>query len=209
MSRNITRRKGKGHKTISIIVDGETEIWYLQMMKKNEKLNKITIKPELPKKKKLAEQYELVIANSKDYDKVIWIIDFDTLIKEDKEKKKGEKLKTIEFKEYYKKLENDKKIVILVNNPCLEYWYLQHFKGTSKYYDKCENVCRDFKNTVLSNYKKSEKYYKNQKNDIYTKLYPFKHIAIDNSKKLGNFNEKYIQEGKAEIFKLFEILNIN
>lgn len=209
MSRNTTRRKGKGYKTISIIVDGKTEIWYLQMMKKNEKLNKISIKPELPKKKKLSEQFELVIANSKDYDKVIWIIDFDTLIKEDKDKRKGEKLKTTEFKEYYRKIKNSKNIKILVNNPCLEYWYLLHFKDSSKYYDKCEKVCKEFKNTVLNDYKKSEKYYKNNQNDIYVRLEPFKDIAIQNSKKLGDFNINNLYQGKAEFFKLFELLKIN
>lgn len=35
-------------KTYAFVGDGETELWYLQMLKKNEKRLTVTIKPELP-----------------------------------------------------------------------------------------------------------------------------------------------------------------
>lgn len=38
--------------TFAFVVDGETEIWYLYMLKRNEQPLKINIKPELPQKKK-------------------------------------------------------------------------------------------------------------------------------------------------------------
>lgn len=39
--------------TFSFVVDGETEIWYLQMLKRNERQFKINIEPKLPQKKVL------------------------------------------------------------------------------------------------------------------------------------------------------------
>jgi hypothetical protein len=77
--RNNRFTKRKVRKTYSVIVDGKTEVWYLQMLKKNETLPRIDIKPELPKKKKLSEQFKSVIDNSNIYDEVIWIVDFDTM----------------------------------------------------------------------------------------------------------------------------------
>lgn len=72
------------------MVDGETEIWYLQMLKRNERNLRVTIKPEIPQKKKLEDQYKLVcdLANS-EYECVFWIVDLDTVIKEDIEAASG------------------------------------------------------------------------------------------------------------------------
>jgi len=47
----------KGKPKYVVIVDGETEFWYMQMLKRNEKLIKVDIKPEIPQKKKLADLY--------------------------------------------------------------------------------------------------------------------------------------------------------
>ena len=146
MARNKKHRKGTGKKVYAVIVDGETEFWYFQMMKKHEDFPKIAIKPELPKKKKLKEQYESVIDNvNKGYDKVIWVLDFDTLIKEEREAKKGEPSKIQVFQEYRKRLRKFDHVYVLVNNPCLEFWHLLHFKKTSKFYPKCENVTSQLK----------------------------------------------------------------
>lgn len=205
--RNNTHRKSK--KIYSIIVDGKTEKWYLQLMKEHENLKNIDIKPDLPKKKKLSELEELITENAKHYDRVIWIVDFDTIIKEEKEIKKGRKSKIQEFKEILHKLKKIKNVKILINTPCLEYWYLLHFKDTSKYYSKCESVSKEFKGTILEDYKKTEKYYKKTNNNIYQKLYPLKNPAILRAKKLGNFNLSKYESAKAEIYKVFNILELN
>ena len=55
--------------TYSIIVDGETEIWYFQLLKQHEHLS-VDIKPELPKKKSLFDQFNTVVDNARHYDKV-------------------------------------------------------------------------------------------------------------------------------------------
>ena len=76
MARKTKARKGKGKKVYAIIVDGETEFWYFTLLKRHERegLPKIDIRPELPKKKKLKEQYEKVVEYLEFdvYDKVFW-----------------------------------------------------------------------------------------------------------------------------------------
>ncbi len=67
MARIERRKKRRGKKSYSIIVKGQTEVWYLQLMKQYEKLPRIDIKPELPKNKKLKELFELVKNNTQIY----------------------------------------------------------------------------------------------------------------------------------------------
>jgi hypothetical protein len=75
-----TRKVPFANKTkFAAIVDGDCESWYLQMLRRNEKNIKVDLKPEIPQKKKLKEQYERVIEQSKHYDKVFWIVDFDVI----------------------------------------------------------------------------------------------------------------------------------
>lgn len=89
MARDKQHRKGAGKKKFSIIVDGETELWYFQLMKQYESLP-IDIMPEIPKRKSLQAQYETVLENAKHYDTVFWLIDYDAILKEDRETKKGQ-----------------------------------------------------------------------------------------------------------------------
>lgn len=203
MARKINKRKGKGKRIYSIIVDGKTEIWYFQMMKRHENLPRIDIKPELPKRKALKSQYELVLENARDYYKVIWIVDFDTLIKEDKETKKGEASIIQKFNVYIKKLAQYDNVKVLVNTPCLEYWYLLHFEATTRYYAKCETAEKQLKKNYLPDYQKTEAYYKKQNNDIYKQLKPLQQRAILNAKNLGFFDVETPASAKAELYQMF------
>jgi len=81
--RNTPKRKPR----YAFIVEGECEFWYIQMLKRNERSLRVDLKPEIPQKKKLKDQYKKVIDSTKEYDKVFWIIDFDVLIKESRENK--------------------------------------------------------------------------------------------------------------------------
>ena len=197
-SRNIRKLR----KTYLILVDGETEIWYLQLMKDYEKLKEVRIKPEIPKRKKLKEQYETIKkAVSEGYDKIIWIVDLDSIL--------GDKDKSIEneFKKYLNEWTNNKKIYVLVNNPCLEEWYLLHYRYTKRIFTDCSKVIKELKKN-LKDYDKSKKYYKNQRRNIYKKLKSSQSNAIENARKLGDFNPKKIELAKAEIYKIFDILQI-
>ncbi|WP_375560388.1 RloB family protein [Bernardetia sp. OM2101] len=201
-------KKGKGKKVWAIIVDGDTEIWYFQMLKHHEKNLSINIKPDLPKKKKLQEQFESVCQNAKDYDKVFWVIDFDTILKEDKQTKKGETSVVEAFKKYRKQLHEDyENVTVLVNNPCLEFWFLLHFEETSKQFSECESVEKLLKK-YIPNYQKTQKFFKKSNQDIYKILKSDQEKAIQNAQKLGVWNEENLKAAKCEMYILLELLEI-
>lgn len=209
--RNHRQNKRIPKTVVSIVVDGETEIWYLQLMKQHEILPKIDIKPEIPKKKSLKELYETVLDNAKHYDKVIWIVDFDTIIKESKEKRKGTVSALESFRNYKKKLQAKKyknRVFILVNNPCLEFWHLLHFKNTNKYYSTCRDATIELKK-YLPDYEKTQKYYKQKNNNIYQKLKAQQSVAVKNGVKCGEFTFTSATNAKAEIYRIFSILGIS
>ena len=209
MARNNGIRKGTGKKVYAILVDGETEKWYLQLMKQHESIP-VDIKPDLHKKKKLKEQYVNVVEYSKHYDMVIWVVDIDKMIKEDKETKKGMVSKIKEFKGYVNKLNKLDNVKIIINTPCLEYWFLLHFNDKGKYLQTCDSVVQELKKIeLLKDYKKSHTYYFKYNNDIYNKLKPNLVSAIANANKLGSFDFVNPESAKAEMYKIFDILNID
>jgi len=210
-------RPGKTRKkipTLAFVVDGETEVWYLQMLKRNEeKFNnlRINIKPEIPLKKKLDDQFNLVIEQAKsEYDKVFWIVDLDVVLKETRESKSDDTpLK--EFLSFLHELENPNnkkekeiysKVKVIVNNPCLEYWFLLHFEPSGKSYRTCAEVEPKLK-IHLKGYEKSQRYFKKRDLDIYTRLKPYLGNAIINASSLGDFNTDFPEKGICEMNKLF------
>jgi hypothetical protein len=207
-NRKIRSRKNSGNKTYSIIVDGETEFWYLQLMKEHEKENlpKIDIKPELQKKAKLKDQFEQVKTNSANYDYVFWLLDFDTINKEEQERKKGSASIIQKLKGYINTLQRrHKNVTVLVNNPCLEFWHLLHFSNTGKFYAQCNAAAKDLKKQLPS-YQKTKKYYIHSNPDLYQRLKPLQTTAINNAKKLGVFSFENTQEAKAEIYQILELI---
>ncbi len=186
--------------SFALVVDGETEGWYLQMLKRNERDIRVSIKPEIPTKKSVEEQYKLVRdLSNREFTKVFWVIDLDTVIKEDNEAPKGKKspLKTVE--EYRTNLiTNYPNVVVLVNNPCLEFWFLLHFEKTSKYFDTCSGAETQLKK-YLKNYEKTQKFFTKQNDDIYLKLRPNLKTAIVNSIALGNFDSENPTKAMSEM----------
>lgn len=192
--------------TFAILVDGETEFWYFQMLVRNEKDNlNVRVKPELPSKKALSDQFKLVKELAKDYTKTFWIIDLDVVLKETREAKKGTKTKIQELKEYTKFINNnyEKRVAIIVNNPCLEFWLLLHFEATSKYFDTCEGAEKQLKKH-LKDYEKTRKYYTKQDNDIYLQLKPNLAEALKNAKALKLFDTENQNKGMSEMQLFFE-----
>jgi len=124
-------RKGRNIPTkqsFAVVVDGETEYWYLQMLKHNEPNIPFNIKPQILQKKNIKQQYELVTdLSEEEYDKVFWIVDLDVLLKEEREKKSNPS-SLQKFLSYWQQLSKQNKVVVIVNNPCLEYWFLLHFQ---------------------------------------------------------------------------------
>jgi hypothetical protein len=196
-------------KTFLCYVDGDNEAWYLQMLKQNERLSNINIKPELQCSQKLSAQYNQIKQYLKIYDRVFWIIDLDSIIKETKERKNKSAKTPIETLHSYIEQFKDNQvnnIEIIINNPCLEYWYLLHFKKTSKYFEKYEELLAALKQEKdLSDYNKTEKYYKSKNNDIYKKLKPYLPQALINSQFKNNFtlSDNY-QVGNSDMYKIFK-----
>ena len=79
-------RKGRNIPTkqsFAVVVDGETEYWYLEKLKYNEPDVNFNITPKILQKKNIKQQYELVTELSEgEYDKVFWIVDLDVLLKQ-------------------------------------------------------------------------------------------------------------------------------
>lgn len=195
----------KGNTTFAVIGDGECEFWYFQMLKRNERSIKVTIKPEIPQKKKLKDQYIKVVEVSKDYSKVFWIVDFDVIIKETRAAVKGKKTPIQEFKEYYFKLKKDfKNVIVIINNPCLEFWILLHFEFTSKFFNNCDEATKQLLKH-LPNYDKTERYYTKQDDDIYLKLKSRIGNAIENAQKLQNFDFENPEIGASQMHEFFNM----
>ena len=194
----------------AIVVDGKCESWYLNMLKRNEKIKDINIEPKLPQKKKVSEQFEKVEEFSLIYDKVIWIIDLDVINKETKETKKGNITAIQELKKYFNKIDKlYSNVIIIINNPCLEYWYLLHFEQTSKYYNNYGKLVKQIRNQeLLADYEKTEKYYTRQNNDIYLKLKPYLEDAITNANLLEDFDFNNPCVGLSQMQRLFQLINI-
>jgi uncharacterized protein YozE (UPF0346 family) len=193
--------------SIAFVVDGETEVWYLQMLQRNERGLNIKLKPEIPSKKSLKEQYELVVKQlESEYDFVVWLIDLDKVMEETRDTPKGKITPLEELKNYRKQLlKNYDNVAVIINNPCLEYWFLLHFKETAKLFTSCSNVETELK-SHLADYAKTQKYFTKEGNDIYKKLKPYLARAIHNSKSLGVFSEDEPQMALCEMHSLFSLL---
>ena len=190
----------------AIVVDGETEVWYLQMLKRNERSINVNIEPKIPQKKKLSEQFEAVIKLSEDYTKVFWIIDLDVILKETKEAKAGNKTPLECFLEYKKSIsENYNNIILIINSPCLEFWLLLHFETTTEIFNNCTEATNQLKK-YLPSYKKKGKYYTKQDNDIYLQLKPHLATAIKNSKGLNLFDMENPNKAISEMHLFFEAI---
>ena len=202
-------RKGRNIPTkqsFAVVVDGETEYWYLEMLKRNEPNIPFKIRPQILQKKNIDQQYKLVTELSEEeYDKVFWIVDLDVLLKEEREKKSNPS-SLRKFLEYWGKLSKQKKIVVIVNNPCLEYWFLLHFQKTNKVFTACTNAEKEV-SQHLKGYEKTEKFFKKD-NDIYKQLKPRLQTAINNATALGSFEVNQYKKAMCEMPLLFNTLQL-
>lgn len=207
------RIKRKTNPAFAIVADGETEIWYLQMMKQNERQVRLTIKPELPKKKRIEDQCELVCKLAQgEYDKVFWIVDLDQITKEQREATGGKKDPMRTFIECREKVLHGKKyakrVRVIVNNPCLEFWFLLHFEYTAKSFSDYDELAKELKKHI-KDYDKNEGYYKPKNNDIYSKLKPYLNTAIKHSDRLGKFDPQAPSKAVSEMPLFFRTEELN
>ena len=94
------------------------------------------------------------------------------------------------------------KLLLIVNNPCLEYWYLLHYCKTTKFFSDFATLCPVLRKIPdLAQYEKCEKYYNNHPN-IYVRL----KNRLDNARNnaipfdLGNCTI----QGSSEMNRMFD-----
>jgi len=123
-----------------IIVDGQSEILYLNLIK----TANIKVLPEIPKKKSLADMYALFKSKIGHSDKIYWVVDLDVVIKENN---------LHVLKDYLKNYKEN----IIINNPCLEYWFYLHYKKGGNFNNNCNDVIRALKkeDSFFQTYSKS------------------------------------------------------
>lgn len=188
----------------AIVVDGETEVWYLQMLKRNERSINVNIEPKIPQRKKISEQFDTVIRLSEDYTKVFWIVDLDVILKETKEAKQGNKTPLQAFLGYKETItEKHLNITFIINNPCLEFWLLLHFEMNAENFNNCSEAEILLKK-YLPDYKKKAKYYTKEGSDIYLRLKPNLANALKNTKSLKVFDSENPYKGISEMNLFFE-----
>ena len=213
--RKINRRSAE--KSIAVIIDGKDEKWYLETVKEhypNADMKKATIKPDLPQKKSVEAlfampQQKLAMESTQ----VILILDMDSIIKNSQEFE--------HFKVYYEKYLKSTQdtltprekvkygwmnnLVIIVNTPCLEFWYLLHFGKTHKFFpDFSAMEATLMKQPGLEEYDKSEDYYKKSPN-IYDRLGGEEGIRMARNNAMPFSLAEVKSTGISEMNKFYEI----
>ncbi len=206
MSRATKQRKLNN--SIAIIVDGQTEKWYLEKVKAHYSCNalkSVRLEPQLPQHKKIGELVELAVQKATDgYKKVFLVIDLDEVIEK--------KTEFEAFQTFYKKcicgpdgISFSNNVKVIINNPCLEYWHLLHYIKTGKYYG-CYNEMEGDLRKVLPDYDKGERYYCGNP-DIYIRLGGDNGLAKarENAIPLLPFSlQTCIEKGVSEMGRLFD-----
>jgi hypothetical protein len=157
-----------------------------------------------PNRKSIEEQYKLVVdLSGREYSKVFWIVNLDTIIKESRETPNGRRSPLQTFIYYRSILKRDfKNVIVITNNPCLEYWFLLHFEKITKLFDTCSKAEVQLKKHI-SDYEKTQKYFTKQDNDIYLKLRPRIKTDIGNSNRFGQFDLEEPNKAICEMHLLF------
>lgn len=171
-----------GREVVAIVVDGKDEKWYINKVKFNYPcvaIKSIKVKPELPERKRVQELFDFAKSKlNEEYTFVVLIIDMDEPLKDAKELTKFGDLYTKYLLARDNKLTGRQKtkygwmskMLIIVNNPCLEYWYLLHYHQTTKFFADYQSLLPELKKIPeLSAYDKCESYY-NGNPDIYQRL---------------------------------------
>lgn len=193
-----------------ILVEGKTELWYLSRLKFHERSSlsniQINIKPELPETRKFDSLLKYAKQNSTIYDKVYLILDFDVILNEHRLALDKNKSKLNNLLSFYQNAKN-KNIIILINNPFLEIWFLLHFENTSRFFNDCDDAIDDLER-YLNDYEKSENYFVRNHPNIYQRLRNDLSTAISNAMSLGGFDDQDYEKTLAKMYVLFEDLGI-
>jgi len=190
-------KKRKLLRRIAVVGDGVTEKIYFEQLKELERIKDVVIKPELPNKSSKGGSYKKAIYTAKSlaeegYDHVYCLIDFDTVLSENK---------LVDFTQELKSIKRDE-ITVYINNPCFETWVLGHYEKTGKAFADCDTVGKAI-TKHLKGYCKNQEYLR--KMNLYKTLRSHLETnAIPNATFLeNNREEKSNNYPRAEVFKFF------
>lgn len=182
---------------IAVVGDGVTERIYFEQLKELERVKNVVIKPELPSKSSKGGSYKKAINTAKSlveegYDHVYCLIDFDTVLSENKLDSFMQELKNMD----------SKKITVYINNPCFEIWVLMHYEKTGRSFSDCNSVSKTI-TRYLNDYCKNKEYLR--KKNLYKILRPHLETnAISNARFLENDRDaKGNNYPRAEVYKFF------
>ncbi|MGM0431654.1 MAG: RloB family protein [Spirochaetota bacterium] len=143
-------------KLVAIVGEGKTEWHYFDSMK-NHKRFPFKIKPELP----CNSNWRGVLRRARNlikehYDEVYCVLDYDEIISDTSELRK--------FESEIRKLKSKKStqnIQFILSMPCIEYWFLLHFKKTvsSREYVSYSELKPELLQHI-PDYEKTEKYFR-------------------------------------------------
>lgn len=190
-------KKRKFIRRIAVVGDGVTEKIYFEQLKELERIKDVVIKPELPSKSSKGGSYKKAINTAKSlveegYNHVYCLIDFDTVLSENK---------LAEFTQELKETDS-KKITVYINNPCFETWVFVHYKKTGKAFADCDTASKAI-TKYLKDYCKNQDYlrkknlYKTLRSHLETNAIPNAEFLEDNREEKGN------NYPRAEVFKFF------
>lgn len=215
MVRKIKNLKSKD--AIVVIADGQDEKWYIEKVKEHYKpnvLRRISIKPDLFQRKKVSDLFDEAESKlGEGYTQVILIVDFDEIGKNRQELNKFSNY----FNQYVSiKAQNTKSsrkyawmknMILIVNSPCIEYWYLLHYKNTTKFYSNFSDLKIDLLTiNEFKCYKKNQSYYR-QTPDIFSRLGGMKGLANARNNARQFRLEKCFEQGFSEMNKLFDFFD--
>ncbi|HNX02839.1 MAG TPA: RloB family protein [Candidatus Cloacimonas sp.] len=179
----MTQNRGKHSRpfrpVILVYCEGETEKEYLTCLKKDRYKNLgIRIEPKLSNNnfKEIFQQIEQQLSKRKEpnYLYIFYVLDLDVIYNN---------YQTTEYNERKKKVESmakaKERLTIIESKPCIEFWFLLHFKNT----DKCFTSFDEVKNELCKaypDYCKSQKYIAG----LYIKLQGGLETAIQNSQRI-------------------------
>lgn len=215
MARKINPRKS--NPSIVVIVDGKDEKWYVQKVREHYPsalLRQVRIVPELAQRKKIAQLIDDAKSRLDDgCTHVVLIVDFDDIGKDVRELERfkelytqyaGVKGKNAAVGKKYKWME---KLTLIVNSPCVEFWYMLHFGKTTKYYPDFAQLKHDLTRIpVLHDYDKGEDYYNNNP-DIYMRLGGDKGLKEARKNAVSFDLEQCKSKGFSEMDKLFDFFD--
>lgn len=133
---------------IAVIGEGITEQIYFAQLKQYEEIN-FTLKPALPKHSSIKSIVDKAIELiEKEYDHVFCVFDLDEVNRNPVIRKEYERLK----RDYA----NDR-ISFIENNPCMEFWFLLHYRRTNRQFENYNQLEKTLKQHI-PDYEKTKKY---------------------------------------------------